>query len=191
MSSPESANSAFAPVYGSRVLSAREKRLIHIPSCILDYDGSPFFDVTSGFWLYGNVKLLGAQLGYVAAAFGPNHHLAAQLDAIETETESLVLDSKVLVCGIHSPAHMRAAVVPLRWGSPRIVVMSGGFKHHLGEDLNEEPFRAARLWRYCWDPLTDLAVSRRAPDKLPTYACHNPTVDRLIARLACAKQECL
>jgi hypothetical protein len=74
--------------------------------------------------------------------------------------------------------------VPLRWGAPRIVVVSGGFKYHLGPDLKDEPFRAARLWRYEFDRRTDLIVSRRAPDKLPTYASHNPTVDRLIARLA-------
>ena len=184
MSSPETVSRALAPVYGSRVLSAKEQRLTHIPPCILDYDGSPAFDEATGLWLYGNVKLLGAKLAHVEAASGPNCHTSSQFDAVEAEAECLVLDSKVLVCGFHSRAHMRAAVVPLRWGSPRIVVMSGGFKYHLGEDLNEEPFRAARLWRYCWDPLTDLAVSRRAPDKLPTYACHNPTVDRLIAKIA-------
>ena len=94
------------------------------------------------------------------------------------------MDGKVLVCGIHSPAHQRVAVVPLRWGSPRIVVLSGGFFHHLGADLREEPFRSARLWRYAWDPSTDLAVSRRPPESLPTYARHNPAVDRLVEAIA-------
>lgn len=87
-------------------------------------------------------------------------------------------------CGIHSPAHQNAAVVPLRWGSPRILVLSGGFRYHFGKDLMDEPFRVARLYRFGWDPVTDLAVSRRAPDKLPTYARHNPTVDRLIRALS-------
>jgi DNA processing protein len=87
------------------------------------------------------------------------------------------------VTGIHSAAHMRAAIVPLRWGAPRILVLSGGFHYHLGENLDQEPFRSARLWRYAWDPLTDLAISRRAPDKLPTYAHFNPTVDRLIENI--------
>ena len=97
------------------------------------------------------------------------------------EVEEIVLDGKVLVCGIHSPAHQRAAVVPLKWGSPRILILSGGFYHHLGENLKDEPFRTARLWRYQFDAKTDLVVSRRAPDKKPTFARHNPTVDRLIA----------
>jgi hypothetical protein len=143
------------------------------------------FDEALGLWLFGNVSLLGAELFHIARACGPPVHPREELDAIEVEADAAVLDGKVLVCGIHGPAHQRAAVVCLRWGAPRIVVMSGGFKYHLGEKLNEEPFRAARLWRYCWDPLTDLAVSRRAPDKKPTYAAHNPTIDRLIAKLSC------
>jgi len=106
------------------------------------------------------------------------------LDTIERMTEELVLAGKIIVCGIHNPAHIRAACVPLRWGSPRIVVLSGGFHYHLGTDLKSEPFRAGRLWRYEWDAKTDLAVSRRAPEKLPTYAHYNTTVDRLIDMLA-------
>jgi hypothetical protein len=61
--------------------------------------------------------------------------------------------------------------------------VSGGFHHHLGARLNEEPFRAARLWRYAFDAQTDLVISRRAPHKLPTYATLNSTVDRLITRI--------
>lgn len=132
-------------------------------------------------WLYGNARILQGHLAFVAGALGPNHQTIAELNAIEAEAERYVLDGKVLVCGIHSPAHQRAAVVPLRWGSPRILVLSGGFKHHFGEKLDQEPFRAARLWRYKWDPETDLAISRRAPEKLPTFATHNPTIDRMIS----------
>ncbi|MGV3615290.1 MAG: hypothetical protein ACO1SV_08145 [Fimbriimonas sp.] len=135
-------------------------------------------------WLYGNVRLLQANVAHVAAALGPPDHLPDELDSVERESERLVLEGKVLVCAVHSPAHQRAALVPLRWGSPRIVVFSGGFLHHLGSDLDDEPFRAARLWRYAWDASTDLAVSRRAPGKLPTYARHNATVDRLVEALA-------
>jgi len=120
----------------------------------------------------------------VPAACGPNHHLPRELDAIEREAEELVLNSKILVCGVHSAAHQRAAVVPLRWGAPRIVVLSGGFRYHMGEDFKGELFRAARLWRYQFDARTDLVVSRRAPDKKPTYASHNPTVDRLVKLIA-------
>jgi hypothetical protein len=148
------------------------------------FDVEPGYFEPGGLWLYGNSRLLDGKLACVANACGPNHHLPRELDAVEREAEKLVLDGRALVCGIHNAAHQRAAVVPLRWGSPRIVVVSGGFYYHLGQDLKQEPFRAARLWRYEFDPRTDLAVSRRAPDKKPTYASHNPTVDRLIRLIA-------
>jgi hypothetical protein len=148
------------------------------------FEDEPGFYPDAGLWLYGNVRLLGAELACCEAAFGPNHHSPSELDRIEREVEEAILAGKVLVCGIHNAAHQRAAIVPLRWGSPRIVVVSGGFKHHLGEKLDQELFRAARLWRYGWDTRTDLIVSRRAPEKLPTFGNHNPTVDRLIQRIA-------
>jgi DNA processing protein len=135
-------------------------------------------------WLYGNVRLLDSRLAYIEAAGYRSNHRPAELDEIEQATERLVLDGQVLVAGIHSPAHQRSAVVPLRWGSPRILVLSGGFQYHLGPNLQDEPFRAARLWRYQFDPHTDLVVSRRAPDRLPTYALINPTVDRLVKAIA-------
>ncbi|MBX7135752.1 MAG: hypothetical protein K1X67_24050 [Fimbriimonadaceae bacterium] len=143
----------------------------------------PGFYDPAALWLYGNARLLEAKLATVEAAHGPSTHSPAELDEVERTSEALVLDGKVLVCGIHSPAHQRSAVVPLRWGAPRVLCFSGGFHHHLGPDLKEEPFRVARLWRYQFDPQTDLVVSRRAPDRLPTYARHNPTVDRLIQRI--------
>lgn len=108
----------------------------------------------------------------------------SRLASCEQEAEGIVLTGRVLVCGVHNEFHQRAAVVPLRWGAPRIIVFSGGFQHHLGADLDQEPFRAARLWRYAWDATSDLAISRRAPDKLPTFARANPTVDRLIRKIA-------
>jgi hypothetical protein len=148
------------------------------------YGEEPGFSESSGLWLFGNVRLLRADLAYVAATCELRDPPPCVFDAIEREAEELVLAGKVLVCGVHSPAHQRAAVVPLRWGSPRIVVLSGGFRHHLGPNLTDEPFRAGRLWRYQWDPTTDLAISRRAPDKMPTFATHNPTVDRMVARIA-------
>ncbi len=148
------------------------------------YDVEPGFFEPAGLWLYGNFRLFDSRLAYVPTAAGPNRHLPRELDAIEREAEELVLNSQTLVCGVHSPAHQRSAVVPLRWGAPRIVVVSGGFYHHLGNDLKDEPFREARLWRYCFDPMTDLVISRRAPYKKPTFALHNPTVDRLIGFIA-------
>jgi DNA processing protein len=147
------------------------------------FSEEPGFYEPASLWLYGNARLLDSRLAYVRRALGPNHHARNELEAIEKEAEEIVLGSGVLVCGVHHAGHQRAAIVPLRWGSPRIVVLSGGFRVHLGENLDQEPFRAARLWRYSFDPATDLVISRRAPDKRPTFATHNPTVDRLIAAI--------
>jgi hypothetical protein len=135
-------------------------------------------------WLYGNVKLLHGELAVVESSFISPPYTEHELMLIEQEAERLVLSGKILVTGIHNPAHQRAALVPLRWGAPRIVVFSGGFYHHLGASLRTEPFRVARLWRYEWDSTTDLAVSRREPSKLPTFAHHNPSVDNLIRGIA-------
>lgn len=145
---------------------------------------APFFDRNLGLWLYGNVNLLSAKLVHFVPACSNRWPLRRELEALECQVEKQVVNGAILVCGIHNGAHRRSAVVPLRWGAPRIVVFSGGFQYHLGPELNQEPFRVARLWRYGWDPKTDLAVSRRSPEKLPTYARHNPSVDRLIVRIA-------
>jgi len=147
------------------------------------FETEPGYYPDAGLWLFGNVRLLGASLTCVTRAFGRPHQNPSDLDQIEQDTERAVLEGKVLVSGVHSPAHQRAAIVPLRWGAPRILVLSGGFQHHLGQNLKEEPFRAARLWRYQFDERTDLVISRRAPEKLPTFAQFNPTVDRLIERI--------
>jgi len=143
----------------------------------------PGYYEPAGLWLYGNARLLNACLAHVEQALGPPDHAPDELDEIDQMVECSVLAGKVIVTGIHSPAHMRVAVVPLRWGAPRILVVSGGFEYHLGPGLDQEPFRAARLWRYRWDQQTDLIVSRRAPNKLPTYARCNRTVDRLIQQI--------
>lgn len=148
------------------------------------FDEEPGFHEESGLWFYGNIRLLHARKFCVAQALGKIHQLPRELDEIERKVEEAVLDSLVLVTGVHNPAHQRAAVVPLRWGAPRILVVSGGFYHHFGEKLNCEPFRSARLWRYEWDSRCDLAISRRAPHKLPTYAQLNRTVDRLVSLIA-------
>ncbi len=148
------------------------------------FDLAPGFYEDAGLWLYGNTRLLESQKAFLPDAFGPQTHSQVQLNSIEREAEQIVLSGKVLVCGIHNLAHQRASVVPLRWGAPRIVVFSGGFNFHLGNNLNQEPFRVARLWRYEWDARTDLAISRRSPEKKPTFASDNPTIDRLIAQIA-------
>ena len=157
----------------------------HPPKRTAPYEDEPGFYVPGHLWLYGNVRLLAGNLAYVPTSFGhPSSIGPVEWDAIEREAEELVLSGKTLVCGIHNAAHQKAAIVPLRWGSPRIVVVSGGFRYHLGDDLRQEPFRAARLWRYQWDSRTDLIVSRRAPERLPTYSSHNPCVNTLIQGIA-------
>lgn len=155
------------------------------------FDQEPGFYEPAGLWLYGNVRLLEGKLAHVEEALGEPDHLPSELDAIERKAEELVLNGCVLVTGIHNPAHQRAAIVPLRWGAPRILVLSGGFKHHLGPGLKDEPFRAARLWRYQFDERTDLVISRRWPDRKPTFALSNPTVDRLVQRIACRQIDTL
>ena len=155
-----------------------------LPARTWPYTLTPGYYAPGGLWLYGNVKLLDAKLAYVADSLGPPIQIESALDEIERVAEEVVLDGRVLVCGVHNEAQQRVAVVPLRWGSPRIVVFSGGFERHLGKDLLEEPFRVGRLWRYQWDATTDLAISRRAPDKKPTFGHFNPTVDKLIELLA-------
>lgn len=149
------------------------------------YEDEPGFYQDGNVWLYGNSRLLMADLAAIDQCFlNPYTTPREVLRDIERDAERLVLAGKTLVCGIHNDLHRQAAIVPLRWGAPRIVVLPGGFFHHLGKNLKEEPFRAARLWRYQWDAKTDLALSRRAPDKLPTFALVNHSVDRIIRAIA-------
>ena len=154
------------------------------------YDQEPGYYEPGGLWLYGNVRLLNSNLAHVPGAFGHPDQACVQIDDFVREAEEHVLAGHVLVCGIHNDAHRAVSIVPLRWGAPRILVVSGGFRHHFGESLDEEPFRAARLWRRRWDPLADLAVSRRAPGMCPTYARDNPSVDRLIMALVHRRPAC-
>ena len=147
------------------------------------FTDEPGFYEPAGLWFYGNIRLLDGPLAHVKRAIGSLDSRPSELEEIEREAEGLVLQNRILVCGIHNIPQMRAAIVPLRWGCPRIVVFSGGFRFHLGEDLAREPFLSATLWRERWDARIDLAVSRRAPGKLPTFGRYNPTVDRLIERL--------
>jgi DNA processing protein len=53
----------------------------------------------------------------------------------------------------------------------------------LGDDLNEEPFRAARLWRYNFDPDVDLVLSPLRPDAKYLPAA-NQTRDELVFALS-------
>ncbi|MFQ3586092.1 MAG: DNA-processing protein DprA [Fimbriimonadaceae bacterium] len=131
-------------------------------------------------FLYGNTRLLDARC---FAVLSSRNTPPAGLDTIERLAEEGVLRSEVLVCGHDRPEYQRAAVVPLRWGSPRILGLDRGLFQALGDDLTEEPFRAARLWRYQFDPLTDLVVSV-VPPTTGFKGLNNQVRDRIVAGLA-------
>lgn len=137
----------------------------------------------SRLWLYGNTRLLRSPLSCIPESFGPPEHQADDLEEIARTAQGLVLSSRVLIAGIHSPAHQAVATVPLRWGAPRILVLSAGFLHHMGESLEDEPYRQGRLWRYRFDERVDLVISRKAPHLKPDRMHMGYLVDCLILQI--------
>lgn len=131
-------------------------------------------------FLYGNTKLLGAKTFAVLSSRNASRD---QLDEIEKLTEVGVLNGEVLVTGHDKPEYQRSAVVPLRWGAPRILCLDRGLFQVLGEDLRNEAFRMARLWRYEFDPSTDLVVSPFRPEA-SFVGVNNQVRDRVVAGLA-------
>lgn len=108
--------------------------------------------------LYGNTGLLkpDRKRGTLELCRKPSDEGLRQA---ELYAETLVLDGGILVSSACGPLYQRMSTVPLRWGAPRILVFNGTLEDWLGADLKEEPFRAARLWRYRWDSKTDLAIA--------------------------------
>jgi predicted Rossmann fold nucleotide-binding protein DprA/Smf involved in DNA uptake len=131
-------------------------------------------------FLHGNARLLESRTFSVMSSRDSQR---ADLEQIERLAEGGVLEGEVLVAGHDTPEYQRAAVVPLRWGSPRILCLDRGLFRVLGEDLREEAFRAARLWRYEFDPHTDLVVSPFRPEA-EFIGVNNQVRDRLIACLS-------
>ena len=131
-------------------------------------------------FLYGNTKLLNAK---TFAVLSSRHASEYQLSEIERLTEEGVLNGEVLVTGHDRPEYQRSAVVPLRWGAPRILCLDRGLFQVLGEDLRNEAFRMARLWRYEFDPTTDLVISPFRPEA-KFVGVNNQVRDRLVASLA-------
>jgi DNA processing protein len=129
---------------------------------------------------YGN---LGALTGETFAAFASRNATRNDLDRVEKAVERRVLESKVLVTGANTPVYQRAAVVPLRWGAPRVLVLDRGLFEAMGESLDQEPFRAARLWRYRFDPATDLVLTAHRPDDAYSPGA-NVRRDEVVAALA-------
>jgi DNA processing protein len=131
-------------------------------------------------FLYGNSKLL---LKKNFSVLSSRNSSVAALNQIEKVAEEGVLKGEILVSGHDTKEYQRSAVVPLRWGSPRILVIDRGFYAALGQDLSLEPFRAARLWRHEFDPNTDLAISAINPLH-QTHRSANQMRDHIIAGLS-------
>ena len=148
----------------------------HYPALVEQMDPEP----PGVLFLYGNVRLLDARTFAVLSSRGT---LPKDLELIEKLTEEGVLNGEVLVVGHDRPEYQRAAVVPLRWGSPRILCLDRGMFQVLGENLRDEAFRAARLWRYEFDPRTDLVVSPFRPEAA-FIGVNNQVRDRLVACLS-------
>ncbi|MBA3727015.1 MAG: DNA-processing protein DprA [Armatimonadetes bacterium] len=129
---------------------------------------------------YGNMQVLHSKTFTVLASrdAGPD-----SLAATEKSVEEGVLDSMVLVTGSNTAAYQRAAVVPLRWGAPRVLVLDRGLFKALGDDLDQEPFPAARLWRYRFDAETDLVLSPFRPDD-NFIGVNNKIRDELVVALS-------
>jgi DNA processing protein len=131
-------------------------------------------------FFHGNAKLLSRR---TFAVMSSRKSPAGPLAQLERCVEAGVLNGEVLVAGHNTPEYQRAAVVPLRWGAPRILVLDRGFFKALGKELSDEPFRAARLWRYEFDASTDLVVSICHPF-VNAYRNANRDRDHLVAALS-------
>jgi DNA processing protein len=131
-------------------------------------------------FIYGNTKLLSSKTFSVLSSRNASEQ---ELMEIERLTEQGVLNGEVLVTGHDKPEYQRSAVVPLRWGAPRILCLDRGLFQVLGDDLRNEAFRIARLWRYEFDPTTDLVVSPFRPEA-GMIGVNNQVRDRLVAGLS-------
>ncbi len=152
----------------------------HYPARVEQMDPDP----PGVLFMFGNTKLLESATFCVLSS---RNAFPAELNQIETLTESGVLEGGILVTGHDTPEYQRSAVVPLRWGSPRILCLDRGMFNVLGESLRDEAFRAARLWRYEFDPQTDLVVSPFRPEA-EFIGINNKIRDRLVASLSMTLQ---
>ncbi|HWD37940.1 MAG TPA: DNA-processing protein DprA [Fimbriimonas sp.] len=148
----------------------------HYPAVVEEMDSDP----PGVLFLYGNTRLLEARTFCV---LGSRNTFPADLELIEKLTEEGVLAGEVLVTGHDRPEYQRSAVVPLRWGAPRVLCLDRGLFQVLGPELKDEAFRAARLWRYEFDPSTDLVVSPFRPDS-GFIGQNNRIRDRLVGSLS-------
>jgi predicted Rossmann fold nucleotide-binding protein DprA/Smf involved in DNA uptake len=147
----------------------------HYPVRVEQFDPDP----PGVLFAYGNVKLLDSRTFCVLSSRNTS---PVGLDLMEKLAEEGVLGGEIVVSGHDTPEYQRSALVPLRWGAPRILCLDRGLFPALGENLTEEPFRAARLWRYQFDPRTDLVVTPFRPEA-KFIGVNNQIRDRLIAGL--------
>lgn len=148
----------------------------HYPRRVEEIDPDP----PGVLYLYGNTALLDTDTFCVLLSRDAPPHALARAESMAEEG---VLAARTLVSSHDTPEYQRTAVVPLRWGAPRIMVLDAGFFSVLGDDLKEEPFPAARLWRFQFDARTDLAVSAVHPFR-PFHPNANRVRDRLVAGLS-------
>lgn len=154
----------------------------HYPRQIELFDPDP----PGVLFLYGAQRLLESRTFCVLSSRQSSDTALREMEAI---VEERVLTGQTVVTGHDTPEYQRAAVVPLRWGAPRVLVLDRGLFKVLGDDLRQEPFRAARLWRHEFDPRTDLVISTINP--LRDYHPNSNRIrDRLIASL-CQEIDCM
>lgn len=148
----------------------------HYPTLIEQFDTDP----PGVLFLYGNTKLAD---GRTFAILSSRNTSPAGLDMISELTEEAVLSGEILVSGHNTAEYQRSALVPLRFGAPRILVLDRGLFPALGENLTEELFPSARLWRFQFDPKTDMVVTPFRPHAGFT-GINNKVRDRVIAGLS-------
>jgi len=148
----------------------------HYPELVDAMDPEP----PAALFLYGNARLLD---GRTFCVLSSRNSRPADLDQIEQLTEQGVMAGEVVVTSHNKPEYQRSAVVPLRWGSPRILCLDCGLFQALGPDLKDEAFPTARLWRYEFDAKTDLVVSPFRPES-HFVGENNKVRDRLVACLS-------
>ena len=147
----------------------------HYPALVEEMDQDP----PGILFLYGNQRLLEANTFCILSS---RDSRPADLDLIERLAEEGVLRSEVLVSGHDRPEYRRSAIVPLRWGSPRILCLDRGLFSALGENLQNDMSEAA-LWREKFDPRTDLVVSPFRP-RAGFVGVNNQVRDRLVGCLS-------
>jgi DNA processing protein len=147
----------------------------HYPALVEEMDQDP----PGILFLYGNARLLEANTFCVLSS---RNSRPADLDLIEKLAEEGVLRSEVLVSGHDRPEYRRSAIVPLRWGSPRILCLDRGLFSALGSELQNDQSEAL-LWREKFDPRTDLVISPFRPEA-GFVGVNNQVRDRLVGCLS-------